>query len=83
MSTAKKSTLDTPTAGSGDEIQELAHIDIGAVHGCCPLIDGGNVAVQQFVERRSHNRPRLRAGRFDRLCIKRSDLLTAGAIRAL
>lgn len=34
MSTAKKSTLDTPTAGSGDEIQELAHIDIGAVHGC-------------------------------------------------
>lgn len=50
MSTAKKSTSDTPTAGSRDEIQELAHIDIGAVHGCCPLIDGGNVAVQQFVE---------------------------------
>ena len=50
MSTAKKSTLDTPAAGSGDEIQELTHIDIGAVHGCCPLMDGGNVAVQQFVE---------------------------------
>jgi hypothetical protein len=50
MSTAKKSTLDTPAAGSGDEIQELMHIDIGALHGCCPLIDGGNVTVQQFVE---------------------------------
>ena len=50
MSTAKKSTSDSPTAGSRDEIQELAHIDIGAVHGCCPVIDGGNVAVQQFVE---------------------------------
>ena len=45
MSTAKKSTLDTPAAGSGDEIQELTHHDIGAVHGCCPLMDGGNVTV--------------------------------------
>jgi hypothetical protein len=50
MSTAKKSTLDTPAAGSGDEIQELTHHDIGAVHGCCPLMDGGNVTVQQFLE---------------------------------
>ena len=50
MSTAKKSTLDAPAAGSGDEIQEPTRIDIGAVHGCCPLMDSGNVAVQQFVE---------------------------------
>lgn len=38
MSTAKKSTLDTPAAGSGDEIQELTHIDIGALHENAPTI---------------------------------------------
>jgi hypothetical protein len=42
--------LVTLAASFGDEIQELTHIDMSAVHGGCPLVDGAHVTVQQFVE---------------------------------
>jgi len=37
------------------DLNDSSEIDMSAVHGGCPLVDGGNVTVQEFAD----NAPRI------------------------